>query len=365
MKRIIASLAAVLLLAACGSKKNQFTLTVHLSDELAGENVYFSDFATNEIIRRDTTSGMLRTFTGTVDEPFVAIINVGGGRAYGICFIEPGEIYIDPVIDSLSGTPLNDAYNAALFTPAYRAARDNFYAQYWRYIAAEQTGDAALKSELNPILDSLYSLWQDPQKEAYRKLLADHPNDLLGAQAIVQLSEECKSAAELELLLEGCDSVIRQYAPIRTRLEQLQVLDRTAIGAHYIDFQGTDYKSGSTTTLSQMIDGKLTLIDVWASWCGPCRAEITENLLRIHKEYKDKGLFLLGITVDQNLENHAKATQALGIEYDQLIDSESQCCDLYGIQGIPHILLISPDGTILARDLRGNQIEEAVKAALQ
>ena len=359
MKRIITSLAALLLLAACGSKK-EFSLNVHLSDELVGQMVYLYDMSSQQPIDSALAESADVLFSGLVDEPFVC--HLQAGNFYFDFIVEQGAIYVDPINDSLSGTPLNDSYFRTIYRNAAIAAVEQaFMDQYQLYF----TLDAAGQSALTPLMDSLYASWTALQKEAYSSLFEENKDNVLGAIALCHLMEEMSSAAELEQMLDEASPAVAQFLPIKKRLEQLRVMEQTAVGQHFVDFPGTDFATGEPTTLAAMIEGKLALVDVWASWCGPCRAEIKENLLRIANEYGPKGLYVLGVDVSDKPENHARAVQELGIKYPQLIDSENRCCDLYGINGIPHILLIAPDGTILARDLRGDAIEAAIRQALQ
>ena len=119
-----------------------------------------------------------------------------------------------------------------------------------------------------------------------------------------------------------------------------------------------------------LVDGRVALVDFYASWCPPCRAEIKDNLVPLWAKYKDRGLVIVGLNVWERGDRakreaaHQKVMADLGITYPQLVDSTSVATDVYGVRGIPQILLIGKDGTILARDLRGAAIEEAIVNAL-
>lgn len=151
-----------------------------------------------------------------------------------------------------------------------------------------------------------------------------------------------------------------EYAKYRAEVAEKQ--KATAIGAMYKDF-AAEY-NGKITKLSDFVGkGKYVLVDFWASWCGPCRAE-TPNLVNAYNKYKGKKFNVLGVTINDHPEDSERAMEELGINYPQILNTPDSCADLYGIMGIPHIMLFGPDGTILERDLRGDEIEIAVKKYL-
>ena len=130
----------------------------------------------------------------------------------------------------------------------------------------------------------------------------------------------------------------------------------------FVDFSAT-YK-GTTQRLSDYVGkGKLVVADFWASWCGPCRKEIP-NLINIHEKYGDKVL-VLGIATWDNPEDTEKAIAELKIPYPQMLNTQKAGSDAYSITGIPEIIVFAPDGTILHRGLRGQELETPVVEYLQ
>ena len=106
------------------------------------------------------------------------------------------------------------------------------------------------------------------------------------------------------------------------------------------------------------------MIDFWASWCGPCRAEIP-NIAEMHKKYADKGVVVIGLNVWDKPDAQRKTIETMNMTWLQLADTTKVATDTYGVNGIPQIMLIGKDGTILARDLRGEAIEVAIVEALK
>lgn len=138
---------------------------------------------------------------------------------------------------------------------------------------------------------------------------------------------------------------------------------KTACGQMFTDFEA-EY-DGKIQKLSDYVGrGKYVLVDFWASWCGPCRAEIP-NLIKVYNQYKGDRFEVLGVATWDKPEDTLKAIGQMGIPYPQIINAQQAGSKAYGITGIPQIILFGPDGTILKRDLRGEDVNAAVEDVLK
>lgn len=171
-----------------------------------------------------------------------------------------------------------------------------------------------------------------------------------------------KPADELEALLNRFDAGIRNCYGLSQMQHKIDLVKGCEIGRPSPDFELPDL-DGKPVRLSSL-RGKYTLIDFWASWCGPCRKEIP-NLKKVYAGYKDKGLQLIGVSLDNSDAAWRKAVDEEQLDYLQLNDPENITGRLYNFSGIPFIILISPEGIILEKGLRGAEVEEKVAKYLK
>ena len=213
----------------------------------------------------------------------------------------------------------------------------------------------------------------DYTKEVARNNL-DNVNGLnaLGQLYFASLEQGVDSDPEEMLaLVNGLSDEIKT-APMSSDmysqlLEIYKGLANTMEGKPFVDFtvvQDPANPETSTVKFSDYIGkGKYVLVDFWASWCGPCKAEMP-NLINVYNTYHGDSFDMLSVAVMDNAKNTVEAAKELGIVWNQIINAQQIPQAAYGFNAIPLIILFGPDGTILKRDLRGENIGKAVKEAL-
>ena len=280
-------------------------------------------------------------------------------RSYNLSFIpEEGIIKADLAASGATGTPLNDEHTQK---SKYRKGLIEEARAKLKSIRADKNLDDKAKEEAQEkVSDELYAKIK-PLAEADLK---EHPNDAIGLIALQNLlGMEDVNVAKAEALLQQAGDRLRAEESITKMVTRLRRVEATQAGAQFVDFEGVDDANKAVRLSDYVGKGHYVLVDFWASWCGPCRREIA-HLKKVRDTYTDKGLVILGTVVWDEMEDHLKAMKELEITWPQIFN-KTEATELYGIAGIPQIILFDPAGKIVARDLRGEEINKLLDKALQ
>lgn len=280
-------------------------------------------------------------------------------RSYNLSFIpEEGIIKADLAASGATGTPLNDEHTQK---SKYRKGLIEEARAKLKSIRADKNLDDKAKEEAQEkVSDELYAKIK-PLAEADLK---EHPNDAIGLIALQNLlGMEDVNVAKAEALLQQAGDRLRAEESITKMVTRLRRVEATQAGAQFVDFEGVDDANKAVRLSDYVGKGHYVLVDFWASWCGPCRREIG-HLKKVRDAYTDKGLVILGTVVWDEMEDHLKAMKELEITWPQIFN-KTEATELYGISGIPQIILFDPAGKIVARDLRGEEINKLLDKALQ
>ena len=280
-------------------------------------------------------------------------------RSYNLSFIpEEGIIKADLAAIAATGTALNDLH--AQKAKAREALETETRGRLKAIRADKNLDDKAKEEAQEKIVNEFYGKIK-PLAEADLK---EHSNDAIGLIALQNLlGMEGVTVAKAEALLQQAGDRLRAEESITKMVERLRRVEATQAGAQFVDFEGVDDANKAVRLSDYVGKGHYVLVDFWASWCGPCRREIA-HLKKVRDAYTDKGLVILGTVVWDEMEDHLKAMKELEITWPQIFN-KAEATELYGIAGIPQIILFDPAGKIVARDLRGEEINKLLDKALQ
>ena len=280
-------------------------------------------------------------------------------RSYNLSFIpEEGIIKADLAAIAATGTALNDLH--AQKAKAREALETETRGRLKAIRADKNLDDKAKEEAQEKIVNEFYGKIK-PLAEADLK---EHSNDAIGLIALqTLLGMEDVNVAKAEALLQQAGDRLRAEESITKMVARLRRVEATQAGAQFVDFEGVDDANKAVRLSDYVGKGHYVLVDFWASWCGPCRREIA-HLKKVRDTYTDKGLVILGTVVWDEMEDHLKAMKELEITWPQIFN-KTEATELYGIAGIPQIILFDPAGKIVARDLRGEEINKLLDKALQ
>jgi peroxiredoxin len=378
MKKLI--FAAALLLPSlifAQTVPDPFTITGQFKNVKAPAMAYLLyQLGANKVIDSAVVTNGTFSFTGTLLYPenaYLVIDHKGTGIAHigktpdllnfylekGICYIVGTD---SAGTAKVEGSKLNDE-NAELKNqlkpldePTRKLIADVNSA------TPEQQNDPVFRNALASRSKAI----KTQQISILKDFIVNHPDSYVCITVLNEMGPHANDPAELKRLFDGLSPALKDSEKGRSLKHAIDLANITGIGAIAPDFTQNDV-NGKPVTLSSF-RGKYVLVDFWASWCGPCRQE-NPNLVKTYNKYKDKNFTVLGVSLDRpdGRADWLKAIKNDGLVWTQVSDLNywsNKAAVLYFIGQIPSNFLLDPKGKIIARDLRGEELDDKLAELL-
>jgi len=356
------------ILMACNTSPDGFKLQGTLSGEVEnGTQVFLKkNDGTNQLVEVDTTTieNGQYTFTGTSALPELHYLVINEVRGSIPVVLENGSIEVSAQKDSLAFAKLKGTLQNDLFADFLVESRS--FAKRARSMTDEMRNARALQdtAAITSLRDEYFEL-QEVAKTFELKFAKDHPEGLISA-LIIEKVLTTKSLPENEVreLYDALSPNIKETVVGQRIKSTLDKLASTSIGVKAPNFSAPT-PTGDELALNDVL-GKVTIVDFWAAWCKPCRAE-NPNVVQVYNKYHDKGLNILGVSLDRRAEDWTKAIEDDGLVWNHVSNVKyfDEIAELYNVKAIPATFILDENGVIIAKDLRGPALENKISELLQ
>ncbi|KUJ62382.1 alkyl hydroperoxide reductase [Flavobacteriaceae bacterium CRH] len=211
----------------------------------------------------------------------------------------------------------------------------------------------------------LFNEYKKIQNVDISKFITEHPGSLVSAYVLYRNWSYRLTPEQITQNIALLDKSLETTTYVKELKELVTVLNGLAVGKKAPDFVSTD-QNGKQVRFSENLKGQYTLVDFWASWCAPCRKE-NPNIVNAYKQYHEKGFNIIGISLDKKKENWIKGINDDHLDWlqvSELIYWNSEIAKLYGVRAIPANYLVDSKGIIVARNLRGEELQTTLKTLL-
>ena len=290
----------------------------------------------------------------TVTEPLMAQLVVGGFSGGFTLFVEPGVEYDAYLTDGadyyINGGSLNTAYTA------HMKASDSLRAVVTGLQERYEAARTARKFRSASLVNDTLQREQDNLRTMTQKFLAANDNVILAYTIYSNILMRNSGFKETRGMYDSMGKGAKETLFGRIIKERIDRLSKTDNGAKAPDFTLFDLE-GNAVTMSA-VKAKVKIIDFWASWCGPCRLN-NPALKEIYADFHDKGLEIIGVSLDEEKEDWAFAVEKDGLAWINVSSLKGWECEvarLYNVKGIPALFVLDENNNIIATGLRDEQL---------
>lgn len=363
MKKIVFIFCIGIILASCVGNKDQFKITGTVKGVDTGM-IFLQKYDLENWVNIDSTKltkGEF-TFTGKVDLPEMWHIALQENQMVIPVFMENTKIDVQIFPDSLEkstikGSASQDIYQQYLtMNEATSAKMDDVYKEWKKAKEANDT----LGMERN---DSISNALDVEMKKQLQDFVKTNNKTVVSPYLVMRNSWQFE-LPELEEVVTVMDTSLNASPYMQSLQKRVGILKSVAMGQIAPDFTMND-STGKPVTLSSL-KGKVLLVDFWASWCSPCRAE-NPNVVKAYQAFSKKGFDILGCSFDQNREKWMNAVKSDKLIWNHVSDLKgwgNAAGKLYGVNSIPANVLLDKDQKIIARNLRGEDLTKKLEEIL-
>lgn len=362
------SLLLSLLIISCSEiEPNSFIIKGN-TDLIEGTSVYRVESGPNgQAVTVDSTKVVESAFEfkGFVDQIDINFIFIKGVNGNVPVILEEGIIETKIYKDSLSSSTIGGT-NSNNDLAEYRISTMDFSEKLQSIVKeinqANAVGDNLLVEDLTSEYRSI-----EQELSLYEKgFMNSNPSSYIASLILERLLTTQKILQpEAAAIFNGFDQKIKEsVSGKKVNTIVSKPINPTAIGAKALNFEGPN-PEGEILSL-ESLKGKVTIIDFWASWCRPCRIE-NPNLVRLYKRMHDKGLEIVGVSLDKSKVNWERAIEDDGLNWNHVSSLQywkEPIAVLYGVRSIPEAFVLNEDGVIVAKNLRGAQLDAKIEELL-